>query len=522
MAVALIGALLITRGLVQAPGFTDAFYHFNAAHRLASGQGFTDEYLWIYFGAPDSLPAPSHLYWMPLTSILAALGMILLNAPGNYAAAQLPFAVMLAASAGIAFWLGHHFGGSRRHAWMAGLLTLTGGFFMRFWGAIDTFVPYALVGSGGLVLIGLALENRQPVRRAYLYWLAVGVLAGLAHLTRADGLLLLLVAWAAVLWPFYRSDEQRRAEMNPVQRATALVIVTAAYGLVMLPWFARNVNAVGSPLPVGGAQAMWLTEYNDLFNYPPEALPQTLFADGPGLFFASRWEALVTNFQTLIAVEGLIVLAPLMLVALWRRRSQPFVRGFWLYALGLHLLMTFVFPFPGMRGGLFHSAAALLPWWMALGVIGLDEAVDWLARRRRHWNRQTACVLFSAALLIFTLVFSMALSLPARVTDEIPAMYTVLQAELPGGARVMINDPARLYYFTGLGGVVLPHAEPAVIPEIAQKYDVDYVVLEGISADGQNSTAFSEKLLPILTAPPDFLTEIAVDIPGVRLYAIAD
>ncbi len=308
--------------------------------------------------------------------------------------------------------------------------------------------------------------------------------------------------------------------MGWFQRGGALVIVTAAYGLVMLPWFVRSLNVVGSPLPVGGAQAMWFTEYNDLFLYPPQALPQTLFADGPGLFLDSRWEALVSNLQTLIAVEGMIVLAPLMLVGLWRRRAQPFLRGFWLYALGLHLFMTVIFPFPGIRGGLFHSAAALLPWWMALGIAGLDDAIDWLARRRKHWNRRTARRFFSAALVIFALVFSLALSLPARVTGEVPLMYARLDAELPDGARVMINDPAGLYYFTGLGGVVLPHAEPAVIPEIARKYDVDYLVLEGVSADGQSATAFSEKLLPILTAPPAFLTEMDLDIPGVRLYAI--
>ena len=80
--------------------------------------------------------------------------------------------------------------------------------------------------------------------------------------------------------------------------------------------------------------------------------------------------------------------APLMLVALWRRRRHAFLRGFWLYALGLHLAMTFIFPFSGYRGGLFHSAAALFPWWMALGVVGLDDVIDWIAQRRRQWKKR--------------------------------------------------------------------------------------------------------------------------------------
>jgi hypothetical protein len=42
----------------------------------------------------------------------------------------------------------------------------------------------------------------------------------------------------------------------------------------------------------------------------------------------------------------------------------------------------------------------------------------------------------------------------------------------------MINDPSALYYFTGLSGVVVPNAPPNVIPELAKRYGVAYVVLD--------------------------------------------
>ena len=48
---------------------------------------------------------------MPLTSLLAAAGMTLLGAPGSYAAAQLPFTLMFAATACVGFWLGGSIGG---------------------------------------------------------------------------------------------------------------------------------------------------------------------------------------------------------------------------------------------------------------------------------------------------------------------------------------------------------------------------------------------------------------------------
>src|SRR5512138_1944583 len=95
--VAAVVSLAVTR-LVNAPNYTDAFYHYNAAVRLAAGQGLTDMYLWTYIGAPEHLPesgvTPSHLYWMPMTSLLAAVSMKLLNSVGSYGAAQLPFTLL--------------------------------------------------------------------------------------------------------------------------------------------------------------------------------------------------------------------------------------------------------------------------------------------------------------------------------------------------------------------------------------------------------------------------------------------
>src|SRR5690348_4145331 len=138
--IALVGAFGIVR-LIGAPGYTDVYYHFNAATRLASGQGLTDPYVWTYIGALDHLPMPSHLYWMPLTSVIAGVSMALFNAPGDYAVAQLPFVLMFAATACIGFWLGWRIGGKSRHAWVAGLVTLFSGLYTKFWGEIDTFAP---------------------------------------------------------------------------------------------------------------------------------------------------------------------------------------------------------------------------------------------------------------------------------------------------------------------------------------------------------------------------------------------
>jgi hypothetical protein len=61
--------------VIRHPGYTDAYYYFNAGQRLAQGNGLTDAAIWTYIGAPAGLPIPSHLYWMPLASLVAAGGL---------------------------------------------------------------------------------------------------------------------------------------------------------------------------------------------------------------------------------------------------------------------------------------------------------------------------------------------------------------------------------------------------------------------------------------------------------------
>ncbi len=507
----------LTYGLVGMPAYPDAYYHYNVANRLAMGDGFVDDYLWIFIGAPDSLPAPSNLYWMPMTGILGSLGMSVFNAPDSYRAAQFFFALMTAGVGFITYRFAFLLGGRLRHAWIAGLLSVIGGFFAARWGTMDTFAPYAFIGALALLFMGLGMVAKQ---RNWLYWVLAGIFAGLGHLTRADGLLLILTAWSVLFFPF---DFFKTKFINVFkQRLFWFGLVTLFYVLTMSPWFMRNLHEIGTILPVGGTQSIWFTEYNDLFNYPPDVSPDTLFADGLSVFGESRWVAFTNNLATFVAVEGLIVLTPLMLIGLWRRRDNLLLRGFWIFAVGIHLAMTFVFPFPGYRGGLFHAVAALIPFWMVLGILGLDDVVDWIAKRRRAWKPQTAKPIFSIMMLFIGIALTVTVALPASVGENqgLGRIYTGLQEQLPRSARIMINDPAQLYYFLGMGGVTIPNESVDIVPTIARQYDIDYLVLEFVTDDGFIGAA------PInfqfdANNPPDFLEPIPFDNrKDVRLYAI--
>ncbi|NLE50150.1 MAG: hypothetical protein GX613_01975 [Chloroflexi bacterium] len=465
---ALVFALALVAGgalaaMIEQPGYTDAYYYYNAAHRLVNGEGLTDPYVWHYLGAPDTLPTPSHTYWMPLQSLLSAGAMALGGA--SFGAAQIPSVLCYAGLVTLAFWAGNALGGNIRTAWLSGLLVLFGGLFTPFWATTDTFACFGLAGA--LAVAATATGRAHGAGRGYA---AAGAFAALAHLARADGLLLIGVAALIALWPDVRTSWRVRAGHAG--------LALAAYFVVMAPWFARNLSVIGRPLPTGGTATIWLRGYDELVSYPPSASIDRFLDWGWDNILSSRWEALQSNFGTFVAVETWVVLGPFVLLGLWRLRRHPLAQSAALYALGLHLAMTFVFSYPGYRGGLFHSSSALLPYWAACGVVGLDQATEW-AGKQRGWRIRQAKTVFGAGIVVLAAglsIYALAARLPSLNANA--AIYRTLAQDLPHDARLILNDPPALYYHTGLSGVVLPDAPPEIVPELATRYDASHLVLD--------------------------------------------
>lgn len=513
--VTVLVAACLARAFVRRPSYTDAFYHFNVAVRLARGGGFVEDTLWAYLDAPATLPAPSHRYWMPLTSILAALGMAAFDAPGDYAAAQSPFILLTAGAALAAFQFTVSLGGTLRQAWIAGLLTAFGGFFAPRWGAVDTFAPYALIASLALLCAGKALAASCGQWRL---WILAGVLAGLAHLTRPDGALVLLTVCCLALTHACRREARRKQQH---ERLLRLPFVTVPYLLAMCPWFLRNSHELGAALPTAGLESVFFSEYDDLFRYTPAAPLDALGGSQILRLLEIRWSAAVNGLVTFIAVEGMIVLAPFMLIGWWRFRRHPLLRGFVILAIAIHVFMILLFPLQGSRGGLFHAIAALFPICMALGVLGLDSAVEWAARRRCSWNAAQAKTVFALAALVFGIGISLAIALPARSPERghLPPLYAGLRVVLPAGARVMINDPAQLYFHLGHGGVTIPNDSVHFAREIANRYDIQFLVLEQVA--GGRIGAAPARFQFDVDSPPAFLRPLPFDARGdARLYEI--
>jgi hypothetical protein len=497
-ALVLFTLALVVNGLaarfLSQPGYTDAYYYFGGARQLASGQGFTEPYLWNYLVTPRPVDPsdprwPSHLYWMPLVSIVAApymaaaqqLALGKLSNAALFRAAQLPFILMAAGLPLVSYAVAKVVSGVRRHAIVAALLTLFSPFYFVFWTTTDAFALYALAASGALLLAAQA-ENRPSQPKHWLF--GAGLAAGVAHLARADGILLLacLFVWVVARPPGAASWRVR------LLSAAALL---AGYGIVLAPWFWRNWVAIGVPLAPGGMRTIWLTNYDDIFSFSPERLsPAVYLSSGAGTILSGKWSALLANLQTVIAVQCGIVAFPFVLVGLWQLRPNRLMRLAAFYALVLLAAMTLVFTFTGARGGYFHSGAALLPFFMAAAMVGLDAVVDAVARRLRHWQPERSKPIFAGLLAGFAVLLTVVVfwkrvigaDLNQPVWNASERVYAEagawLSAQGQDGMVTAVNDPPGWYYWTNQPAIVIPNGDATVLRQAMSTFGVRWLVLD--------------------------------------------
>jgi hypothetical protein len=459
----------------QQPTYMDAYYYATNGQRLAAGEGFTEQIIWQYLDDPAGLPAPSHTYWMPLPSLMAAVGYLLRD---DFRGAQLPFWLLAGLLPVLAYAISMRLAGERWQAWAAGLLAGWGGYYAAYLSQPSTFAPYAWGAGLTLFLLGLigvgVLSGRRPDSSL---WLGAGLSAGAAHLTRADGLLLLFLGlglWLVAWRPRRLADGAAAADW----RGPALLL--AGYLLVMGGWLIRNWLVVGRPLSAAGGQSLFLTTYEDLFAYGRASTLASLVDSGWRSILRVRWFGLSSAVQTYVAVPGLIFLFPFMVVgwlAAWRDAARrAFLQPMAWYAIGLFAVMSLLLPLPGARGSLFHSSVALWPWTTALAPLGIARAVDWVAARRAHWRPARAKRVFTGLFVMLALGLTVAVSQVRAATGGEGDVYRRAAALLPADALVMVGNPPAYYYHTGRPALSVPNEPPERLLAAADRYGATYLV----------------------------------------------
>lgn len=470
-----LGLQLLIAGFQGVPGYLDADYYFGGGLQLVRGNGFTEPYLWNYLDDPESLPHPSHGYWMPLASILAALGMWL-TGQQTYAAGRLFFILLAALVPPVTAALSYGFSRRKDLAFTSGLLAIFSVFHLAFMPVTDNYGPFMILGA----LYFISMMKPRP-------WLWLGVLAGFMALARSDGLIWLALALALALW---RAFSDATAATSSLDRSFEFLRFSLLSGLgfllVMAPWYLRNLDTYGSLMSPGSSRALWLTTYDETFSYPASGLTyETWLASGWDSILRVRIWALGNNIQTMIAAQGHLVLFPLILTGMWVHREDSRARLGALAWVGLFLVMTVIFPFAGVRGSFFHAGAALQPLFWSLAPIGLETAVGTLGRKR-GWVLNRAQMLFRIALvqiMILLSIYVVWLRVFEKGWEEGEYLYPVVEQFLvehgiqPGEPVMVLNSPA-YYIMTGRPAIVQPYGDAQTLLKAAEQFGVQFFVFE--------------------------------------------
>ncbi|MCX8061289.1 MAG: glycosyltransferase family 39 protein [Anaerolineales bacterium] len=466
----------------SSPGYMDAEYYYAGGKQIWRGEGFYEPYIWNYLSDPKSLPVPSFTYWMPLASFIAWLG-IAFRGNETFQSARLPFILLSSIIPPLTYQLSWRMSGERFLALFSGLLAWVPMFYLAYLPTTDTFGVYMILGTIWLILA--ARVSDLSSKSAFL----IGIISGLMHLARADGLFWMIMFIAIFLG--FRAIKWQKDERFELEKILLFIV---GYGLIMGSWFGRNWIEYSAIIPPGNQRALFLREYNDLFRYPPDELRiEYLIEDGISPLIKDRLYAFSQNLQTLLAVQLQILLLPLFLLGLWRMRSDPLVRVGVVMWLLIIFIMSFIFPFAGWRGGYFHASAAFQPMVWCLAGQGFGVFINW-GVSRRNWEPLQAIRVFSISIL-FMLIAVTAFLYHQRVIggewtkpiwDDISrrqvricsALKRILGESERKDEVIMINDPIGFYLACEKPAVAVPVGGEKAIRAVSSRFAVQYLILE--------------------------------------------
>jgi hypothetical protein len=505
--VTLFAFALVVRAVLVAlypdPAYPDSYYYVDVARALNAGQGFNVDFIWAFVETGGQLPAnphlpiPSNAHWLPLASLIQLPFLAILGT--SPAVAMIPFVIIGATAAPLAWAIARDAGASRAIQIGAGLMTAVPAASTVFMAQPDNFALYQPLGAAALWLGARALKGD---RRAFAL---AGLLVGLASLARNDGVLIGLALAIAFFWDRWRAWRSAGARRPAIGWGQA-VACGALFGIVVAPWWVRQLAVFGSISPSSASgRILWIRQITDMNSVTIPATFQTFLGQGLGPLIESRVFGFIAAVGNFVIIILSFVLTPFLIVGAWIRRGSVDYRIFFIYSALLFAAAGLLFAIHVPLGMFLHSAVALVPHTYILVLEGVVAAVAWTARRRPTWNQAEATRFFLAA-TVGVAILTGALG-TWKVHEEWARMrhdrqmVAVAMDRLGIGPdeRVMSGDTAGFKYFTGRGGVVTVSDPIDVIGEVGRDYGIRWLILE--------RTHIVDTLGPVLkgTVRPDWM-----------------
>jgi hypothetical protein len=471
----------VAASLVVFPQPEDTAYYVGVARNLLDGHGLTSDALWSYQTPPLSFPRPAFEVWLPLPTFLAAIPMAIVGP--TFQAAQVS-SVLVGSIVPVLAWRlgadaaterGLSLGRTRVVALGAGLTSAVYLPLVLHSSLPDSTMPFAALALGACLLMPRLLHDAERLLLTDIRLIGLGLLIGLAALTRNEAVFVGF-AWLVAVW---------RTPMLDRRRKLALVAVPAAVALVIFaPWMIRDWVEFRNPLPGQAlSNALSVTGF-DIFAWNDPPTLSRYLAVGPGRLLSMRADGIGHNLLTVLLLPGMPA-AFVGLVALpWFVRLRTLL-PLAVLSITTFLVTSLLFPVSTTWGTYLHAAGPAHVLLVVCALLALDATIDRVGRIR-GWTRPVAWL--GGVLTIFGSLLFMAALLPAfggqsgGIGQRYEALATQMAAiglPLEDQAPVITNFPIWLSVSTGARALALPAESPADILDLAGHFGSRLLIVHG-------------------------------------------
>jgi hypothetical protein len=449
---------------ISFPELQDAAYYFGVSRNLLDGRGLVSDAMWSYQTPPLVFPRPAFEVWLPLPSFLALIPMALLGA--TFAASQWSAVIVGAIVPVLAWRLAADVAAERSlSTTRARTLAIGTGLTTAIYLPLllhsalpDSTMPFTALALAACLLMSRLARASGPVALTDRRVIALGIIIGLAALTRNEAIWLGLV-WLAVAW---RAGQARLV-------AVAGVIAF----LIFAPWMVRDWLVFGSPLPGQAVANAFSVSGLDIFAWNDPPTLSRYLAVGPARLLEMRVEGLSHNLFTVLLLPGLPVSLIGLLAIPWQARGAA-IRPVVLLATITFLATSLIFPVATTWGTFLHAAGPAQVVIVLSALLALDAAIARLGARL-SWTRPVAWL--GPALGIFgSALFSLAL-LPgfaggaqgtAAQFAELDRRMAAIGHPLDASAGPVITDfPIWLAETSRIPALALPDESPTDVLSLA-------------------------------------------------------
>lgn len=471
----------------------DTAYYWGIARNAVEGRGLVSDALWSYYLPPLTLPRPAFEIWLPLPTFLsfpflAALGT-------SFRSAQVAGVLVSAIVPLLAWRLAADLATERQlNPARARALAIGSGVVAALYGPLvlygalpDSTAPFTVTVVGACILMERVARDPRGARLADPRLLGIGVLLGLAALTRNEAIWYAL-AWAAVAWVAARAAAGEGARIRAYVRLLAAPATLAM--AIFAPWAVRQWAAFGTPLPGQALSNAFFRTGNDVFAWADRPTMGAWLAQGPGKLIADRVDAFLHNVLDVLVVPALPV-GPIGIVALpWVLRSvvtRPLLIG----AILTFLATTLVFPVATLWGTFLHAGGPVHVLLVVSAMAGLDMLVAWVAARRR-WGRGSALLAPAAVILFAIPMLFLTITGIGVVSTEAERRYGALLdtsaaagVPLEENAPVIADFPIWLAETARVPALALPQESAADVLDLARTFGAKLLVVSVEPAHGE-------------------------------------